>query len=60
MSDDQRHQHQIHALCSGCDGEGSTLVPTAAVVGGSPQTIVMTRPCRWCRGTGRRPFAAPM
>ena len=42
------------ALCSGCDGEGHVPQPTAAVISGVPQTVVVPRTCHWCKGSGRR------
>lgn len=51
---------EVSALCSGCDGEGRVPQPTAAVISGVPQTVVVARPCRWCKGSGRRALQPPV
>lgn len=44
----------LEVVCRACDGEGQVPQPTAAVIGGVPQTVVSARMCRWCEGSGRR------
>ncbi len=45
---------ELGALCSSCEGEGRVSDPKVAVIAGVPQTVVVSRPCRWCEDSGRR------
>lgn len=45
---------EVGALCHACEGDGRVSQPTAAVIGGVPQTVVVARQCRWCKGSGHR------
>ncbi|WP_169308135.1 hypothetical protein [Saccharomonospora viridis] len=56
MSDTNR---KPGALCNACGGDGRIADPKAAIIGREPQTVIIARLCRWCRGTGRRPNLHP-
>lgn len=49
----------VRVHCPACDGDGYTVVPTLAIIGGVAQTVPRRRTCRWCVN-GRRRFDPPV
>ncbi|WP_024875951.1 hypothetical protein [Saccharomonospora piscinae] len=57
MSD--KHDEPTGVWCNACNGDGRIPDPKLAITSGAPQTMVSSRECRWCKGTGRRPGFHP-